>query len=136
VELGVLRLALSAHQLCSFEEEPYHRARWRDVRTEPGENEPVRSIDGPSMEKSWATHEGIAMTDAVRNEKRANDAQLSISGNRARTSSPVTNYFVDSEQIYSEDKLGCARGVLWAVVFQVGTLIAIAVVWTLRSLLR
>jgi hypothetical protein len=53
-----------------------------------------------------------------------------------RASSLVTNYSVDPEQIYCEDKLGCARGVLWAVVFQVGTLVAIAVVWALRSLLR
>jgi hypothetical protein len=78
----------------------------------------------------------IAMTDAVRSEKRAADAQVSISGNRAQTSSRVTNYSVDLEQIYCEDKLGCARGVVWAVVLQVGIFIAIAFVWTLRSLLR
>jgi hypothetical protein len=107
-----------------------------DIRADPGGNEPVRRIDGPSIEESWATHEGIAMTDAVRSEEKAADAQFSLSGNHARTSSRVINYSVDPEQIYCEDKLGCARGVLWAVVFQVGTLIAIAVVWVLRSLLR
>jgi hypothetical protein len=82
------------------------------------------------------TNEGFAMTHAVRDEKKASGAQLSISGNRTRTSSGGTKYSVDPEQIYCEDKLGCARGVLWAVVFQVGMLIAIAVVWTLRSHLR
>jgi hypothetical protein len=76
------------------------------------------------------------MNHAVRGEKRASDARPSLSGNRTRTSSGVTNYSVDPEQIYCEDKLGCARGVVWAVVFQVGIFIAIAVVWTLRSLLR
>jgi hypothetical protein len=52
------------------------------------------------------------MTDAARNEKRANNAQFSISGNPTRTSSGVITYYVDSEQIYCEDKLGSARGVL------------------------
>ena len=81
-------------------------------------------------------HEGFAMTDPVRSEKKANGAQLSVPGNDARSCSRVADYSVDPEQIYCEGKLGCARGVLWALVFQVGILIAIAAYCTLHYLLR
>jgi hypothetical protein len=39
---------------------------------------------------------------------------------------------VDPELLYNEDKLGCARGVIWAFVFEAALIIAIAVFWKLR----
>ena len=39
---------------------------------------------------------------------------------------------VDWEQIESEDRLGCARGVVWAMVFEVVLVIAAAVYWKFR----
>jgi hypothetical protein len=43
---------------------------------------------------------------------------------------------VDPEQLYSEDRLGCARGMVWAFGFQAVLLIAIGAYWMLRFLLR
>jgi hypothetical protein len=43
---------------------------------------------------------------------------------------------VDPELLYNEDKLGCARGVLWAFVFEAALIIAIAIFWKLRFSLR
>ncbi len=43
---------------------------------------------------------------------------------------------VDPELIYNEDKLGCARGVVWAFVFEAALIIAIAIFWKLRFSLR
>jgi hypothetical protein len=43
---------------------------------------------------------------------------------------------VDSELLYNEDKLGCARGVMWALVFEAALIVAIAIVWKLRVSMR
>jgi hypothetical protein len=43
---------------------------------------------------------------------------------------------VDRELLYSENKLGCARGVIWAFVFEAALIIAIAIFWKLRFFLR
>lgn len=43
---------------------------------------------------------------------------------------------VDPELLYSENKLGCARGVIWAFVFEAALIIAIALFWKLRFSLR
>jgi hypothetical protein len=37
----------------------------------------------------------------------------------------------DPEQLYYEDKLGCARGVLFAFAFQAALVVALAVCWKL-----
>jgi hypothetical protein len=77
------------------------------------------------------------MTDAVRSEKASSDVLLPTYVEQARTSPAVANVCsIDREQLNSEDKLGCARGVLWALVFQVEMLIAIAAYCTLHYLLR
>jgi hypothetical protein len=43
---------------------------------------------------------------------------------------------VDPELLHNEDKLGCARGVLWALVFEGALLGAIAIFWKLRLSMR
>jgi hypothetical protein len=43
---------------------------------------------------------------------------------------------VDPKLIYDEDKLECARGVLWAFVFEAALLVAIAIFWKLRLSMR
>jgi hypothetical protein len=49
----------------------------------------------------------------------------------------VTNLCsVDWEQIESEDRLGCARGVVWAIVFEVAMVIAAVVYWKFRHIPR
>ena len=43
---------------------------------------------------------------------------------------------VDAEQLYREDKLGCARGVVWALAFEAGLVIAALIYWKLRLFAR
>jgi len=43
---------------------------------------------------------------------------------------------VDPELLYNEDKLGCARGVIWAFALQTALIIAIAIFWKLHFLWR
>jgi hypothetical protein len=43
---------------------------------------------------------------------------------------------VDPELLYNEDKLGCARGVVWALVFEAAAIAAIAICWKLRFSMR
>jgi hypothetical protein len=66
--------------------------------------------------------ERFAPTDDVRNEK---------------TFPQVANVrSVDPELLYNEDKLGCARGVIWALVFEAALIAAIAIFWKLRFFWR
>jgi hypothetical protein len=39
----------------------------------------------------------------------------------------------DPEKLYYEDKLGCARGVLFAFAFQAALVVALAVCWKLLA---
>ncbi len=43
---------------------------------------------------------------------------------------------VDPELLNSENKLGCARGVIWAFLFEAALIIAIAIFWKIRVSLR
>jgi hypothetical protein len=38
----------------------------------------------------------------------------------------------DAEELYSEDRLGCVRGVLWSLVFEAALVIAAAIYWKLH----
>jgi len=42
----------------------------------------------------------------------------------------------DRERLCREDKLGCARGVFWVLVFQAAAAVAVAVCWSLHILVR
>lgn len=44
--------------------------------------------------------------------------------------------YVDPKLLYNEDKLGCARGVVWAFVFEAALIVAIAIFWKLRFSMR
>jgi hypothetical protein len=58
----------------------------------------------------------------------------------ARRSEPtlyvVDGCSVDAKQLYREDKLGCARGVVWALVFEAGLVIAALIYWKLHLFAR
>ena len=43
---------------------------------------------------------------------------------------------VDPELLYNEDKLGCARGIIWAVVLQTALIVAIVILWKLHFVWR
>jgi hypothetical protein len=87
--------------------------------------------------------ERFRLTDDVNSEKTSNDAlrkgvrSLPTFLMPSRTVPQVGNVrSVDPELIYNEDKLGCARGVVWAFVFEAALIIAIAIFWKLRFSLR
>jgi hypothetical protein len=63
--------------------------------------------------------------------QRAGAARLS-----ERTLHVVDGCSVDAEQLYREDKLGCARGVVWALVFEAGLVVAALIYWKLRLFAR
>jgi hypothetical protein len=48
----------------------------------------------------------------------------------------VDGTVLDAEQLYREDKLGCARGVVWALVFEAGLVVAALIYWKLRLFAR
>ncbi len=86
--------------------------------------------------------ERVRLTD-VNSEKTSSDAlhkgirSLPTFLEQSRTVPHVGNIrSVDPELIYDEDKLGCARGVVWAFVFEAAVIIAIAMLWKLRFSLR
>ena len=92
-------------------------------------------------------HQGVqvhlGLTADVSNQKTSRDALnngmrfVPVFAEQIRTFPRVSNvHSVDPELLYSEDKLGCARGVIWAFVFEAAMLIAIAIVWKLRFSLR
>ena len=57
--------------------------------------------------------------------------------NTVKTFPQVANVrSVDRDLLCNEDKLGCARGIIWAVVLQVALIVAIAVFWKLRFIWR
>jgi hypothetical protein len=85
----------------------------------------------------------LRLTDDVSSEKTSNDAlhkgirSLPLFLEQPRTVPEVGNVrSVETGLIYNEDKLGCARGVVWAFVFEAALIIAIAIVWKLRFSLR
>jgi hypothetical protein len=53
-----------------------------------------------------------------------------------RTLHVVDGCSVDAEQLYREDKLGCARGVVWALVFEAGLVVAAVIYWKLHLFAR
>ena len=40
----------------------------------------------------------------------------------------------DWESLESEDKLGCARGILWAILFEAAIVVAAVAIWKLHLL--
>jgi hypothetical protein len=48
----------------------------------------------------------------------------------------VDGTVLDAEQLYREDKLGCARGVVWALIFEAGLVVAALIYWKLRLFVR
>jgi len=48
----------------------------------------------------------------------------------------VDGTVLDAEQLYREDKLGCARGVIWALVFEAGLVVAALIYWKFRLFAR
>jgi hypothetical protein len=87
--------------------------------------------------------ERLGLTDDVGNQKTSHDAlqerirALPVFEEQSQSFPQVSNVrSVDPELLYSENKLGCARGVIWAFVFEAALIIAVAIFWKLRLSLR
>jgi hypothetical protein len=80
---------------------------------------------------------GIQAFPNLLTEQSARPALRVVVGNKSIVSMRVVDASsVDPEQLYDEDTLGCARGVVWAVVFQAALVIAVAVGWKLHCFLH
>jgi hypothetical protein len=87
--------------------------------------------------------EHLGLTGEVSNERTSHDARhrgirsLPVFVEQSQSFPQVGNVrSVDPELLYSENKLGCARGVIWAFVFEAALIIAVAIFWKLRFFLR
>jgi hypothetical protein len=87
--------------------------------------------------------ERFSLTDDVNREKTSNHGlqkgirPLPVFLEQSRSVSEVGSVrSVDPTIIYDEDKLGCARGMVWGFIFEAGVIIAIAILWKLRFALR
>ena len=80
--------------------------------------------------------EWIQMYEAALGERVYTSLVSSQGAGKARRSNPALHVIdgcsVDAKQLYREDKLGCARGVVWALVFEAGLVIAALIYWKLR----
>jgi hypothetical protein len=80
---------------------------------------------------------GIQAFPNISTEQTARPALRIVVGNKSIVSMRVVDASsADPEQLYDEDSLGCARGVVWAVIFQAALVIAVALGWKLHFFLR
>jgi hypothetical protein len=84
--------------------------------------------------------EWMQMYEAALSERVYKSLDSSQGAGAARRSKSTLHVIdgcsVDAEQLYREDKLGCARGVVWALVFEAGLVIAALIYWKLRLFAR
>jgi hypothetical protein len=85
--------------------------------------------------EEWMQMYETALSDRV--YKSLDSSQRAGAARRAKpTLHVIDGCSVDAEQLYREDKLGCARGVVWALVFEAGLVIAALIYWKLRFFAR
>jgi hypothetical protein len=64
---------------------------------------------------------------------RVNDgARSGVLQSHAGLTEPASDFPNDLEEFQSEDSLGCARGVLWSLVFEAALVFAGVIFWLLR----
>ncbi len=75
-------------------------------------------------------HKRIALTDGI--------TTIPVLVSSSQTSLHVVDDVcpADLEHLYPEDRLGCARGVLWAMVFEAGMVIAALAYWKFHLFAR
>jgi hypothetical protein len=103
----------------------------------------MRRMYGYATDLHQGAQESLGLTDDVSNQKTSHhEVHMGIRSfpvfvEQSQSFPQVGNVrSVDPELLYSEDKLGCARGVIWAFVFEAALIIAIAIFWKLRFFLR
>jgi hypothetical protein len=83
--------------------------------------------------------EWMQMYEAALSERvyKSLDSQGAGAATRSKSTLHVIDgCSADAKQLYREDKLGCARGVVWALIFEAGLVIAAVIYWKLRLFAR
>ena len=84
--------------------------------------------------------EWMQMYEASMSERVYKNLDSSRAAGATRRSKPAIHIIdgcsVDAKQLYREDKLGCVRGVVWALVFEAGLVVAALIYWKLRLFAR
>ena len=96
-----------------------------ETGSHPGVQERFDSMDHVSIEKTSheAEHTAIRFSPVLLEQSQAFPQVANVRS-------------VDPELLYNEDKLGCARGVIWAFVFEAAVIAAISIFWKLHFLWR
>ena len=82
--------------------------------------------------EEWMQMYEASMNERVYNSRNSLEScQIAGEGTLARTSLQIVDR-AEAEQLYREDQLGCARGVLWALIFEAGLVLAALLYWKLR----
>jgi hypothetical protein len=85
--------------------------------------------------EEWMQAYEVLLSERVY-KSRDSSQRAQVARPSERTLYVVDGCSVDAEQLYREDKLGCARGVVWALVFEAGLVIAALIYWKLRLFAR
>jgi hypothetical protein len=121
----------------SFEKNLCHGARASGYPDRVGHGRTVKKNGWTSNGAGLGerAHEGSAMTDFVHSERTSSEVLFQFVRGRPELRL-LSSMFVLLTESSLTLKTNWAAGVLWAVVFQVGMLIAIAAYCTLHNLLR
>jgi hypothetical protein len=85
--------------------------------------------------EEWMQMYEAALSERV--YKSVDSLQGAVAAGRSKSNLHVIDgCSADAKQLYREDKLGCARGVVWALIFEAGLVIAALVYWKLRLFAR
>ncbi len=85
--------------------------------------------------EEWMQAYEVLLSERVYKSRDSSQPAGAANGSKS-TLYVVDGCSVDAEQLYREDKLGCARGVVWALVFEAGLVIAALIYWKLRFFAR
>lgn len=85
--------------------------------------------------EEWMQTYGATLSERVYKSLDASQRAGAANGSKP-TLHVVDGCSVDAEQVRREDKLGCARGVVWALVFEAGLVVAALIYWKLRLFAR
>ena len=85
--------------------------------------------------EEWMQAYEVLLSERVYKSRDSSQRAGAANGSKS-TLYVVDGCSVDAKQLYREDKLGCARGVVWALVFEAGVVIAALIYWKLRLFAR
>jgi len=85
--------------------------------------------------EEWMQAYEVLLSERVYKSRDSSQRASAANGSKS-TLYVVDGCSVDAEQLYREDKLGCARGVIWALIFEAGLVIAAVIYWKLRLFAR